>query len=154
MWFDPSNPVIALCAEGMQLEGEPARALALFEQAWAMRRDDFEASVAAHFVARHQPSPALTLHWNEIALRAADAFEDERTAALVPSLCLNLADSYLIDGRIDAAAELGRRGVRALEKVPQDGYADFVRMGLTRLLQRVRASRERSSTADAAGDAR
>jgi len=147
MWFDPGNPVIALCAEGMQVEGEPAKALALFERAWAARRDAFDASVAAHFIARHQPSAALTLEWNEIALHHADALQDDRAATLVPSLCLNLADAYLTDGRIDLAEELGLRGIRALETLPQDGYADFVRMGLTRLLDRVRAGRELTSVA-------
>jgi hypothetical protein len=58
--IDPANRVVALCAEGMAIEGSPADAMRLFEQAWALRTDDFEAAVAAHFVARHQPTPADT----------------------------------------------------------------------------------------------
>ncbi|MEP6778740.1 MAG: hypothetical protein ABJC26_02545, partial [Gemmatimonadaceae bacterium] len=108
--------------------------------AWAERTDDFDASVAAHFVARHQPTFALTLHWNEVALKHADALTDERVTALVPSLCLNLADSYLRDGRISEAEKLGQRGMRALDALPDDGYRDFVLSGLTRLLARVQTS--------------
>ncbi|MDQ6611264.1 MAG: hypothetical protein M3Y64_02435, partial [Gemmatimonadota bacterium] len=63
MQFDSSNPVVALCVAGMRVDGEPAKARALFEQAWLLRQNDFDASVAAHFLARHQPSDQDTLHW-------------------------------------------------------------------------------------------
>ena len=59
--IDPTNPVVALCSEGMAAEGTPAEALRLFERAWAARRDDYDAAIAAHFVARHQASPEDTL---------------------------------------------------------------------------------------------
>lgn len=140
MWFDPNNPVMALCAAGMQVDGEPAKALALFEQAWELRRDDFDASVAAHFVARHQSTPVATLQWNERALQHADALADDRVHALLPSLCLNLAESYRIDGRLDQAQVLALRGLAAVDQLPtDDGYAQFVRAGLNRLLQRLHA---------------
>lgn len=140
MWFDPNNPVMALCAAGMQVDGEPAKALALFEQAWELRRDDFDASVAAHFVARHQTTSAATLQWNERALQHADALADDRVHALLPSLCLNLAESYRIDGRLDQAQVLALRGLAAVDQLPtDDGYAQFVRAGLNRLLQRLHA---------------
>ncbi len=135
--FDASNPVIALCVAGMQVEGEPARALALFEQAWAARVDDFDASVAAHFVARHQRTPAETLHWNEVALRHAEALEDDRARELFPSLCLNLGDAYLTAGRVAEASVLADRAFAALDALPSGGYADFVRMGIERLHQRL-----------------
>lgn len=138
--FDLENPVTQLCAAGMQIDGEPAKALALFEQAWAARRDDFDASVAAHFVARHQATPHATLEWNECALRHADALTDDRAAALLPSLCLNLAESYRLDARPHEAEELAKRGLRHLDQWPaDDGYAQFVRAGLERLRHRCRA---------------
>ena len=142
MLFDADNPVMQLCAAGMAVDGEPAKALALFEQAWAARRDDFDASVAAHFVARHQPTPRETLDWNERALQHADASPDARVAALIPSLCLNLAESYRNDAQPDRARALAERGVLAVAQLPaDDGYAQFVRGGLERLLQRLDAER-------------
>ncbi len=139
MLFDPDNPVIQLCAAGMEVDGEPAKALALFEQAWAARRDDFDASVAAHFVARHQATPRSALEWNERALQHADALNDDRAAALFPSLCLNLAESYRLEARLDQAEELAHRGLQTLDRLPGDsGYEQFVRAGLDRLLQRLR----------------
>lgn len=142
MLFDLENPVMQLCAAGMQIDGEPAKALALFEQAWAARSDDFEASVAAHFMARHQASPRATLEWNERALAHADAIGDARADALLPSLCLNLAESYRLEARFDQAEELAQRGLRALASLPDDGgYTQFVRAGLDRLLHALQASR-------------
>ena len=137
MIFDPDNPVVELCAAGMLVDGEPAKALALFEQAWAARRDDFDAAIAAHFVARHQPTPRATLEWNERALEHADAVPDGRAAPLLPSLCLNLGESYRNAARYDEAELVAQRGLRALEQLPvDDGYTQFVRTGLERLLQR------------------
>lgn len=141
MSLNPDNPVVALCASGMQVDGEPRKALALFERAWALRTDDVEASVAAHFMARHQPTPAAALHWNELALRHADAVTDGRAGALLPSLCLNLADSYRVNGRLRDAEAAARRGLAALNALPaDDGYVAFVRMGLERMLQLLRHS--------------
>lgn len=141
MLFDLENPVMQLCAAGMQVDGEPIKALALFERAWDARRDDFDASVAAHFVARHQATPAATLEWNARALRHADAITDARVASLLPSLCLNLAESYRIGARFDEAEALVHRGLSALDALPGDGgYENFVRAGLDRLLHRLRAA--------------
>lgn len=140
MLFDLDNPVVALCAAGMQVDGEPAQALALFEQAWAARTDDFEASVAAHFLARHQATPADTVEWNERALRHADALDPERAAPLLPSLCLNLADAYRLSGRVAEARTVAARAETALAHLPANGYTEFVRMGLTRLLARLDAA--------------
>ena len=139
--FDLDNPVMKLCAAGMEVDGEPAKALALFEQAWAIRQDDFDASVAAHFVARHQAAPHATLEWNERALQHADLLTDDRAASLLPSLCLNLAESYRLEARVDEAEHLARRGLLALDQLPaDDGYATFVRGGLDRLLERLRTT--------------
>lgn len=131
-----------LCAAGMDVDGEPTKALALFEKAWAARRDDFDASVAAHFVARHQATPRAALEWNERALQHADAVTDDRAATLLPSLCLNLAESSRLVARFDQAEELARRGLQSLDRLPaDDGYTQFVRSGLERLLQRLSVER-------------
>ena len=55
--IDPHSPVARLCAEGMALEGTPAEAMRRFEAAWSARTDDYDAAIAAHFLARHQATP-------------------------------------------------------------------------------------------------
>jgi len=138
--FDSSNPVVALCIAGIQVEGDAAEARARFERAWAIRQDDFDACVAAHYLARHQPDARTTLHWNEVALAHAERVEDSEREALLPSLCLNLGDSYLAVGSLADARRLAQRGLSAVEALPADGYREFIRGGLTRLESRVAAA--------------
>jgi hypothetical protein len=121
----------------MQVEGDSAQARALFEQAWAARTDHFDASVAAHFLARHQATPADTLHWNAVALHHADTLNDARALELLPSLCLNLADALRAVGQLEEARVVADRALAAVAVLPTGGYADFVRMAIERLRQRL-----------------
>jgi len=133
--IDGDSLVAQLCAAGMAIDGDAVAAAALFRQAWDARRDDYEASIAAHFLARHQPSLDDSLHWNRVAAQHAEAVPDERAKPLLASLYLNLADSYLALGRAAEATVVAEQGVAALQFLPADGYRDFV----SRALQRVSA---------------
>ena len=109
MNIDPANPVVALCAAGMAVEGDAAAAKALFEQAWASRTDDYEASIAAHFLARHQETTAQRVHWNALAAAHAEAVTDGRTDEFMPSLYLNLAETQALRGNLaEGRATFGR----------------------------------------------
>lgn len=114
--LDANNPVIRLCIEGTRAEFErrSEAARALYQQAWEARRDDFDACVAAHYVARFQTNPAEALRWNQIALDAANAVKDDRVKDFYPSLCLNLGQAHEKLGNqaeaqryYDLAAQLG-----------------------------------------------
>lgn len=140
--IDPTNPVVALCAEGMAREGTPAEARRLFEQAWAIRRDDYDAAIAAHFIARHQLTPADVLHWNALAVRHAEAVPNGRAAELMASLYLNLGDAHANVGDVAAGAEAVRRAADHLAALPPGGYREFVAMGIRRLAARVGESHD------------
>ncbi|MBX2999691.1 MAG: hypothetical protein KF893_14325 [Caldilineaceae bacterium] len=103
--MDPNNPVIKLCIEGSraELEGRRQDARDLYWQAWSLAADDFEACIAAHYVARFQDSPQQTLAWNLESLRHADAVGDERVEAFYPSLYVNLGHSYEVLGEMEEA---------------------------------------------------
>jgi hypothetical protein len=146
-FIDPTNPVVALCAEGMAAEGTPEEARGLFERAWAARRDDFDAAVAAHFLARHQPTPAETLRWNALAVRHAEAVADGRAAGLLASLYLNLGDAQANVGDVAAAAASGRRAAAHLAAVPAGGYRELVALGVRRLAARVDDAGDREPAA-------
>jgi len=146
-FIDPTNPVVALCAEGMAAEGTPSEARRLFERAWAVRRDDFDAAVAAHFLARHQPTPTETLHWNALAVRHAEAVADGRAAGLLASLYLNLGDAQANVGDVGSAAASARQTAAHLAAVPPGGYREFVALGVGRLTARVTASDDREPAA-------
>ena len=121
----------------MAAEGTPDEARRLFEQAWAARRDDFDAAVAAHFLARHQATLAETLHWNTLAVRHAEEVLDGRAAELLASLYLNLGDAQARVGDVVTAAASARRAAAHLAALPPGGYRELVAFGIRRLEARV-----------------
>ena len=138
--IDGDSVVARLCAAGVAIDGDAVAAGALFRQAWDARRDDYEASIAAHFLARHQPSLDDSLYWNRVAAEHAEAVTDERAKPLLASLYLNLADSYLALGHLAKATIVAEQGVAALQFLPADGYRDFVSRGLQRVRARIAQS--------------
>jgi hypothetical protein len=56
---DTDNLVVRLCIQGAraEFEGRLDDARSLFWQAWNAARDDYEACIAAHYVARFQQNP-------------------------------------------------------------------------------------------------
>ena len=139
--MDPTNPVVALCVQGMAVEGTPSEALRLFAQAWAARRDDFDAAIAAHFLARHQSTAVATLQWNELAVQHAEAVSDGRCEELLASLYLNLGDSHARLGQRELAQAAVQRAAASLGGLPPGGYREFVAIGIDRLMQRLEAPR-------------
>lgn len=138
--MDPHNPVIQLCAAGMQCEaeGRHEEAAALFRQAWTARGDAYEACIAAHYVARHQDTAADTLRWNEEALRQASRVAAERVAHFLPSLHLNIAHSHEVLGDLTAARVYYASANRLAATLPaDDAYANLVRRGIGEGLRRV-----------------
>lgn len=137
--MDPNNPVVALCGAGMEAEGagRMADAATLFAQAWESARDDYEASIAAHYVARHQPDAAQTLHWNQIALDRAQRVVDGRADTFFPSLYLNLGSSHEAVGDLAAARRCYEAAQQHLAALPDDGYSTWVAAGVARALQRI-----------------
>jgi tetratricopeptide (TPR) repeat protein len=138
--MDPNNPIVKLCAQGIEIEmkGDRAEARSLFLQAWELRKDDVDACIAAHYVARHQETLTETLRWNELALTHALNASAESIRSFYPSLYLNLGKSYEDLGDIARARELYEQGAQSIDEVPEGGYGGIVRQGLHNALQRVR----------------
>lgn len=135
MELDPNNPVVRLCALGMQAEaeGRPRDALARFEEAWGASRDDFEACVAAHYVARHQDSPDATLRWNEEALRRAGLVGDDRVRPFYPSLMLCVGQSHETLGNADEARRWYGLAAERVGDLPDTPYGAWVRSAVRRV---------------------
>ncbi|MEO7085332.1 MAG: hypothetical protein ABI442_13655 [Gemmatimonadaceae bacterium] len=143
MNLDPNNRVVALCVAGMAIEGTAAEACLLFEQAWDARSDDYDACIAAHFVARHRVTPEETLRWNLMAVQHAEAVVDGRAAEFMASLYLNLGDANAAAGN-DAAAFAAVVTARAhLSALSSDGYRNFVTLGIDRLERRLTVESQR-----------
>jgi len=108
--MDTINPVIQLCMQGALAEFEHRLkdAHALYQQAWDLHADDYEACIAAHYLARFQNNPEDALYWNEIALECANTVNDKRVEEFYPSLYLNLGRSYeLLGNQVEAQRYYG-----------------------------------------------
>jgi hypothetical protein len=115
---DLNHPVLKLCVAGTQAEfkGQIDEVRALYQQAWEAAQDDFDACVAAHFVARDQEQPEDRLYWNRVALDRANAVADNRVQDFYPSLFLSMGHAFDLLGNLaeanryyDLAAELSVR---------------------------------------------
>ncbi len=91
--MDLTSQTAWLCMAGIQAEFERrlADARALFSQAWDTGTDNYEASMAAHYVAHLEPDPATALAWDLEALRRG--LMDDRAVEFMPSLCVSPGDS-------------------------------------------------------------
>ena len=138
MQFDTTNPVIQLCAQGMQLEGEgkPAEAAALFMQAWNEAITPTEKFTAAHYVARHQPTVSDKLHWDEVCLSAALTIEGEEIKATYPSLYLNIGKCFEDLGNIPEARKNYQLAQSFAGYLQNDGYGSMIKAGIEKGLQR------------------
>ncbi len=90
--MDLNSAVVHLCVEGTRAEfaGKMKDARALYWQAWNTAKDDFEACIAAHYVARFQENPEDILFWNQEALNRANAVKNDLVKDFYPSLYLNM----------------------------------------------------------------
>ena len=136
--FDPDNPVVKLCAQGINTEGagDIAGAKDLYTQAWNMAANDVECLTAAHYMARNQ-SPQQQLFWNRLAVDHALNVKEESVTAILPSLYLNLGKSHEDLGDIVLAAKHYLLAERYTGQLTDDGYGRMTRAGITAALARV-----------------
>jgi len=130
--MDPENPIVALCTDGMRAEvaGRPEDAHALFTKAWETARDDYEACVAAHYLARHQDTAEDRRFWNAECLARADQVGDDRVAAFYPSLHLNLARAHADLGDTERARHHYEQAAAHLDTLPPGPYTDWARYAI------------------------
>lgn len=96
MEFNPNNPIVKLCLQGMGLEekGKPGKAGSIFLQAWNEATNDFEKFIAAHYVARHKKNVPDKLKWFETALQLALKINNDAVKGAFASLYESIAKCY------------------------------------------------------------
>lgn len=144
MEIDPNNPVVQLCQQGMtaEFEGRIDEARRLFMQAWDARQDDYDACIAAHYVARSQERPEEVLRWNQAAVDHAARVserdsEHDSVRGFYPSLLLNLGWSYETLGDREQALTCYQQAAQRLADLPAGPYREVVEGGIANALQRV-----------------
>ena len=136
MNFDPQNKVVQLCASGIEQEGKglPEEAAKLYNEAWAMAANDIEKFTAAHYVARQQATTSDKLTWDKIALQHALNIEDDSVKPVLPSLYLNIGKCYEDLRDQDKAKENYLAALSFIDWLPDDGYGNMIRAGITKAL--------------------
>ena len=99
--------------------------------------NDFEKFTSAHYVARHQQSVEDKLKWDEIALISALQINDESMKASFPSLYLNIAKGYEDLQDFDQAIKNYHLAQSFIHFLPDDGYGQLVKNGITNGITRV-----------------
>ncbi len=112
--MDTGSHTAQLCIAGTQAEFDRRidDGRRLFQCAWDAAVDDYDASMAAHYVAHLEPEPKEALRWHLIALERARL--DDRAAVFMGSLFVSLGGAYeMVGNPVEAeryfrlAAELG-----------------------------------------------
>ena len=137
--MNPDDPIVLLCVKGMRYEGEGRYedARAQFVQAWDESTDDFEACIAAHYLARHQDTNEQRLQWNQEALKRAQAAGGERVQDFYSSLYLNLGYSYEQLGEKAKAFYYYELAQNSAAKLSGDRYGKIVRDGIEEAQRRL-----------------
>lgn len=142
--MDTNNVVVQLCTRGMEAEGngDAEGAAELFRRAWEVAGSDYEACIAAHYLARQQNTPQETLHWNQMCLERADRVGDDRVRGFYPSLHANIGRACLELGRTDEAREQFRLAAQRIVELPEGPYTDWLRYAVADGLRSVGAGRD------------
>jgi hypothetical protein len=138
MNVDPNDPIVKLCAQGIQEEmsGNIIAATELYNKAWQLKTTDCQACIVAHYMARVQTSNEDALHWNLLALQHADK-TGENIEAFYPSLYLNVGKSYEDIGNTAEARKHYELGKEKVNLLPDDPLGNLTKEALTRALERV-----------------
>lgn len=140
MLFNPDNPVVQLCAKGIETEGtadfEAARALYL--QAWSEATNDIEWFTAAHYLARNRTNLHEQLKWNELSLQHALKVDTPEIKSTYASLYLNLGKSYEDLGDMQMAADCYMQAAQNITYLGSDGYGKMIGGGIAAALERVK----------------
>ena len=108
----------------------------MFIDAWNISATDEEKFIAAHYVARHQPSIQDKLHWDNIALGSALKAGEEYKPQL-PSLYLNIAKCYEDMSNYDIALENYELALSFTSFLADDGYGNMIKAGINNGLERM-----------------
>jgi tetratricopeptide (TPR) repeat protein len=131
MNMDTNNPIVKLCIEGSkaEFEGRKTDAFKIYLKAWEIKTNDYEACVAAHYIARFQETPEDVFFWNKKALDHAKAANDENINSFYPSLYLNMGRSLEALGNQEEANINYNLAIKA-GKAISDSYGEMIEQAI------------------------
>lgn len=142
MSVDTNDPVVQFCAQGIQEEmtGNATAAAELYTKAWNAKSTDYQACIAAHYMARIQTTHQDVLHWNLLALQHAEQVGEDDVSAFYPSLYLNVGKSYEDLGDVAEANKFYLVGTQKIDLLPNDDLGNLTSEALKKALERTTPS--------------
>lgn len=109
----------------------------MFSRAWNIATTNLEKAVAAHYIARSQPTIAHKLKWDEKALHFALRIDSDEVKALYPSLYLNIAKCHEDLGASDKAIANYDLASSYTVYLTDNGYSKMIKAGIDSGLARL-----------------
>lgn len=103
--FNPNNPIIKLCMQGMMLEesGQMNEALATFQKAWDESSDDYEKFISAYHLGLRQEEVTEKLKWMEKTMSFALNIDDDNVKSAYPAIYSTIAEYHEAIGHPEEA---------------------------------------------------
>jgi rifampin ADP-ribosylating transferase len=139
MNFDPNNPVINRCAEGLRLEreGNTSGAYQIFQQAWKETTSEWEKIIAAQYLAGYQYKASDKLQWDLTALQSAMNAGYEPVSANYSALYLEIAASYEELRNLEEAGKYYQLALSFAGNLPSDAYGRMIQLRIQSGLERL-----------------
>lgn len=141
--MDKDNPVVKLCIEGQRVElhGSRSEALGFYRKAWIIRKNDLDACIAAHFLAKPQKELKDVLKWNRISLKYARKVHLSEVSDFYPSLFINIADTYEKLGKTSLARKYYNLAADTVSVSNMGAYGTILLESIKRGLKRTRETK-------------
>ena len=136
MLFDPNNPVVQLCLEGMTSRDVSAKHV-LIEKAWNMASNNEEKCLAAHYMGRIKVDLSERMQWDNQALDFAKQLASETLAGFYPTLYLMIGKNYEDMGLRLKASEYYQSAYSAAIGLPNDSYGKTIKKNVLIALERL-----------------
>jgi tetratricopeptide (TPR) repeat protein len=121
---------------GLEIMGKKEEAQKLFQKAWDIASNNFEAYTAAQYLARNELDPKDNLKWNLEALNRASMVYEQGVQSHYPSLYLSIARAYEKLNNVTEAAHFYRLAAEKSNTLSAGQFSDGIRAGISQGLTR------------------
>jgi len=134
--FDPGNPIVALCAEGIG-KNDLSERLFYIEKAWSSASSDIEKCVSAHFMGHVIADLSEKLKWQHLALDFALKPDNLQGKQYLSTLYLHIGKSYLDMGLKMRASEYLQLAYTEALYLENTKYNTKIKQGILAAMQKL-----------------
>lgn len=134
--FDPGNPIVALCAEGIG-KNDLSERLLYIEKAWNSASSDIEKCVSAHFMGHVIADLSEKLKWQHLALEYALKSDNLHGKQSLSTLYLHIGKIYLDMGLKMRATEYLQLAYSEALHIENTKYNAKIKQGILAAMQKL-----------------